>query len=179
MRFQRAENLAAADAPAAASLEVRSARQDAPAAAFPVLVVEDDPVSRQLARKTLEVLGYRAEIACNGAEALAAFEPGKFAAILMDVSMPVMDGVTATREIRRIEAAAGNGNVPILAVTARAMNEDHESCLAAGMNDHIAKPYAKNDLARKLGDLVRNWPAQPDGRHRVMAEKFPAELPPK
>ena len=120
----------------------------------PVLVVEDDPSNSMLAGKMLVSLGYRAEFASNGNEALAAFSPGKFAAILMDMRMPVMDGLEATRRIRKIEAGAG-GRVPVIALTANVMPGDCERCLAAGMDDFLSKPFKRADLAFKLGGAIR------------------------
>ncbi len=114
-----------------------------------VLVVDDEPNSRVLAGKMLQRLGCRAEFAANGAEAVAAFLPGKFSAILMDMAMPVMDGLEATRKIREAEAAA-DGRVPIIALTANVMPGDRENCLAAGMDDFLAKPFKRESLAAKL-----------------------------
>ncbi len=114
-----------------------------------VLVVEDDKSSSFLAGKMLQSLGCRVEFADNGAEAVAVFAPGKFSAILMDVRMPVMDGLVATRKIREVEAAAG-GHVPIIALTANVMTGHREICLAAGMDDFLTKPFKRNALAAKL-----------------------------
>ncbi|TSA33963.1 MAG: PAS domain S-box protein [Verrucomicrobiaceae bacterium] len=114
-----------------------------------VLVVEDDRTSAVLAGKLLQNLGYRAEFATNGAEAVKAFSPGKFSAILMDMAMPVMDGLETTRNIREIEAPAGC-HVPIIALTANVMPGDRERCLAAGMDDFLRKPFKKDELAAKL-----------------------------
>jgi PAS domain S-box-containing protein len=119
-----------------------------PASGLPVLVVEDDPINRRLAVKTVESLGFRVQAVTNGAEAVAAFAPGRFAAIIMDIAMPVMDGIAATVEIRRIEAGAGR--TPIIALTANALPEDSDRCLAAGMDDFLAKPFRKSDLAAIL-----------------------------
>jgi CheY-like chemotaxis protein len=114
-----------------------------------VLVVDDDQASSVLAGKMLQSLGYRAEFAGDGAEALKAFVPGKFSAILMDVSMPVLGGLEATKILRMIEASAG-GRVPVIALTANVMPGDRERCLAAGMDDFLSKPFGKADLAVKL-----------------------------
>ena len=83
------------------------------------------------------------------ASAVAAFAPGKFSAILMDMAMPVMDGLEATRKIREAEAAAG-GRVPVIALTANVMPGDRENCLAAGMDDFLTKPFKRESLAAKL-----------------------------
>ena len=119
-----------------------------------VLVVEDDPSNRLLAGKMLDSLGYRAEYAADGQEAVAAFSPGKYAAILMDMQMPVMDGLEATRMIRKIEASGG-GRVPVIALTANVMPGDSDRCIAAGMDAFISKPFKRETLAVKLAGAIR------------------------
>ncbi len=121
----------------------------------PLLVVDDDPSSSRLARTVLETLGYKSETASNGIDAVEAFAPGKFAAILMDLSMPLMNGVAATEKIRQLEAAGRDGRVPIIALTANAMEGDRESCLAAGMDDFLSKPFKRADLAAMLVRLLQ------------------------
>ena len=117
-----------------------------------VLVAEDDPTSSKLVGAMLSALGYRVEFAENGHDALQAFRKGNFSAILMDMQMPVMDGLVATRKIREVETALG-GHVPIVALTANVMPGDFERCLAAGMDDYLSKPFKKSDLAEKLEGL--------------------------
>ena len=119
-----------------------------------VLVVDDDHVCGILAGKTLKSLGYRAEFAADGAEALKAHVAKKYFAILMDMSMPVMDGLEATRKIRELEAAAGS-HVPIIALTANVMPGDCERCLAAGMDDFLTKPFNRAEMAAKLTQAGR------------------------
>jgi CheY-like chemotaxis protein len=94
-------------------------------------------------------LGYRIELAANGQQAIDAFRRQKFAAVLMDVRMPVLDGIEATKRIRSIEAQTGD-RVPIIAVTANVMPGDRDRCLAAGMDDFLSKPYRMVDLQAKL-----------------------------
>jgi PAS domain S-box-containing protein len=122
---------------------------------LPVLVVEDDPVNRLLVRIMLKSLGYRVEIAADGRDALEMFVPGRFFAILMDMQMPEMDGLEATRQIRQRETTAG-GRVPIIALTANVMAGDRERCLAAGMDDFLTKPFKKSELATKLAVVTAN-----------------------
>ena len=131
----------------------------------PVLVVEDDRENSFLAGKILEALGHRAEFASNGREAVQAFAPGKFSAILMDMHMPVMDGLTATRRIRELEAGAGS-HVPIIALTANVMPGDSERCFAAGMDAYLGKPFKKADLADKLpgAHLIVRQGGEPAGK---------------
>ena len=119
-----------------------------------VLVVDDDNASGVVAVKMLQSLGCRAEFVANGAEAVEAFVPGKYSAVLMDIAMPVMDGLVATKKIRGIEEAAGF-HVPIIAFTANVMPGDRERCLAAGMDDFLAKPFQRQELAAKLALLGR------------------------
>ena len=99
----------------------------------------------------LHSLGYRAEFAADGFEALTAFVPEKYFAILMDVVMPGMDGIEATKRIRAVQSAS---RVPIIALTANVMPGDRELCLAADMDDFLAKPYSKAELAAKLGKIL-------------------------
>jgi two-component system sensor histidine kinase/response regulator len=117
-----------------------------------ILVVEDNAVNRQVALRQLESLGYRAEYATDGHAAVerAAREP--FDLILMDCQMPVMDGFTAAREIRRREISTGL-RVPIVAMTANALSADREECLGAGMDDFIAKPVS----LKGLGSVLERW----------------------
>lgn len=116
-----------------------------------MLVVEDDTANSRLAGKMLHSLGYRAEFAADGFEALTAFVPEKYFAILMDVVMPGMDGIEATKRIRAVQSAS---RVPIIALTANVMPGDRELCLAADMDDFLAKPYSKAELAAKLGKIL-------------------------
>ncbi|MCX6972282.1 MAG: PAS domain S-box protein, partial [Verrucomicrobia bacterium] len=114
-----------------------------------VLVADDEQNSTVLAGKMLQSLGYRAEFAADGAKALKAFEPGKFSAILMDMAMPVMDGLEATAKIRDAEAGT-ECRTPIIAFTANVMPGDRERCLAAGMDDFLPKPFKRAELAAKI-----------------------------
>jgi CheY-like chemotaxis protein/HPt (histidine-containing phosphotransfer) domain-containing protein len=128
--------------------------------AFPsrglVLVVEDNEVNQLVAREMVTSLGYRAELATDGAEAVAAVRSTSYHAVLMDCHMPVMDGFEATAIIRGL---AGNASrVPIIAMTAGAQDEDRQRCLDAGMDDFLAKPVdmsaLKHTLARWMPDDV-------------------------
>ena len=118
-----------------------------------VLLVEDDDSNSRLAGKMLQLLGYGVDFAPHGVAAVKAFAPGKYAAILMDVRMPLMDGIEATKKIREIEAPAGT-RVPIIALTANAMPGDREICLGAGMDEFHSKPFRKDELAAKLDALI-------------------------
>jgi PAS domain S-box-containing protein len=117
-----------------------------------ILVVEDEPSNRLLACKMLEHLNYRVETAVNGLEALEVFSPGKYAVILMDMQMPLMDGLEATRRIRERESGT---RVPIIALTANVMPGDRERCLGSGMDDFLTKPFNLGDLSDKLAVFLK------------------------
>ena len=116
-----------------------------------ILVVEDDAANRMLAGKMLEHLGCRVEFATNGEEAVDAFLPEKYSAILMDMQMPVMDGMEATRKIRELESGE---RTPIIALTANVMPGDRELCLEGGMDEFLSKPFKLGDLERMLARFL-------------------------
>jgi signal transduction histidine kinase/DNA-binding response OmpR family regulator len=113
-----------------------------------VLVADDNVVNQKVACRMLENLGYRADAASNGSEALTAWSTGRYDLILMDCQMPVLDGYEATREIRRREE--GQAHIPIVALTADAMKGVEVDCAAAGMDDYISKPIDRQKLAACL-----------------------------
>ncbi len=115
-----------------------------PAPAPRVLIVDDHPVNREVARIMLQAFGCEVTEACDGHEALHAATADSFDLMLMDVRMPRMDGLEATRRVRTL--SGGRGEVPIVAMTADAMPEDVVRCLAAGMNAHLAKPVSQAAL---------------------------------
>ncbi|MDD5335372.1 MAG: response regulator [Rhodoferax sp.] len=126
-----------------------------------VLVVEDNDVNRELAEEILHAARMKVDTATNGAEAVERAIAVRYDAILMDCHMPVMDGFDATREIR---ANSAFGTVPIIAMTASVLLGDREQCLAAGMNDHVAKPVDVADLYTKLAFWIGGVPVpEPTG----------------
>jgi len=117
-----------------------------------VLVVEDSPVNQVVAVRTLERCGCESEVANDGRQALEALARRSYDAVLMDCQMPGMDGYEATAELRRREA--GGRRTPVIAMTAHAMKGDAERCLAAGMDDYIAKPMRRQVLAEALARWI-------------------------
>jgi CheY-like chemotaxis protein/HPt (histidine-containing phosphotransfer) domain-containing protein len=115
--------------------------------ALDVLLVEDHVVNQQLATALLERWGHHVTLACDGQIALAKLEAHQFDLVFMDMMMPVMDGLEATRRFRAIERGR---HTPIVAMTANAMQGDRERCLAAGMDDYISKPIDTTQLQRVL-----------------------------
>ena len=140
-------------------VEAETGRYDVPTDQR-VLLVEDNRINQAVATKMLEKLGCRVDLAENGVEAVAARTRVAYDVILMDGQMPEMDGYEATRQIRALEAAAAAGtarndqhsaHVPIVAMTAHAMEGDRERCLDAGMDDYLSKPFTRPQLSETLG----------------------------
>ena len=115
-----------------------------------ILLVEDNPVNREVAVGMLESLGCAVDTAENGRLAVAAVSAAAYDAVLMDCQMPVMDGLTATQELRHREQSSGAPHIPIVALTANAMEGDRERCLGAGMDDFLCKPFTRQQLATVL-----------------------------
>ena len=123
-----------------------------------VLLAEDNPVNQELARAMLQKLGLTVAIAQHGEEALALAAAQAFDAILMDCQMPVMDGYQATALLRAREGQGGH-HLPVIALTANAMEGDRNQCLAAGMDDYLAKPYTTAQLEATLQRWLPTRPA--------------------
>ena len=115
-----------------------------------LLLVEDNEINSTIASAILGTLGCRVDRAHDGAQAVAAARSGGYDLILMDCQMPIMDGFEATRQIRAEERQAGRASCPIIALTANALAGDREQCLAAGMNDYLAKPINRAQLTAAL-----------------------------
>lgn len=130
-----------------------------------ILVAEDSLVNQRLITALLEHAGHKVTVVANGRDAVAAMQRQPFDAILMDVQMPEMDGLTAAEEIRRYEQTHG-GHRPIIAMTAYAMQGDRERCLAAGMDDYVAKPVRATELfeaLRRVADSPQLLRTEPHG----------------
>ncbi|MEO0002565.1 MAG: hypothetical protein RLZZ22_257, partial [Pseudomonadota bacterium] len=149
--------LSAADSPH----QIRTAGAALPAtrslAGARVLLVEDNPMNQEVGMAFLHEAGLEVELATDGAMALAMVQRQRYDIVLMDMQMPVMDGLMATRAIRQLPALAG---LPIVAMTANAMTGDREICLEAGMNDHIAKPIDPRLLQAKLLQWIKPEPGR-------------------
>jgi GAF domain-containing protein/CheY-like chemotaxis protein len=126
-----------------------------------ILLAEDNPVNRKIALRLLDRMGYAADVAGNGLEAIAALESSRYDVVLMDVQMPELDGLEATRQIRQ---RWPDGRGPrIVAMTANAMEGDREACIAAGMDDYISKPIRPEALGAALTAAAMSAMAQAGG----------------
>jgi len=140
-----------------------------------LLLVEDNQTNQKVALSILKKLGYSADAVANGIEALETLQKIPYDLVLMDCQMPEMDGFTATAKIRASDSAVLNPRVPVIAMTAHAMKGDRERCLAAGMDDHLAKPIAPAALAEKIAQWLHGSPkvceieSYPD--HQVLTKK--------
>lgn len=119
-----------------------------------ILLVEDNPISQNLEMKILREVGYDVDAVSNGFDAIEAIKTGSFDVVLMDVEMTDMDGITATKKVRELPGV--NGKIPIIAVTAHSSMKDREKCLAAGMDDYIAKPINIHFLKLTIDQWLNN-----------------------
>ena len=160
---------AALTAAASPEAEPEPARKPTPAAPTPesrgtILVAEDNPVNQKVAILQLRQLGFRAEIVANGHQAIASLRRRHFDLVLMDAQMPEMDGIEATRQIRRAQAAGDPAFPPslrIIAMTANVLASDRDACLEAGMDDYLAKPVRPDELRAMLNRYLLCPPPAP------------------
>ena len=136
-----------------------------------ILLAEDNLVNQKVMRQTLAKIGYKVDVVSNGVEVIAAWESGRYHLILMDCQMPVMDGYQATREIRLREL--GTGHIPIIALTADAMQGTEQLCREAGMDDYLTKPLDRTRLGEALDRHLRS--AAPEWK--VAESAIPSPLP--
>ena len=144
-----------------------------------ILVAEDNLVNQQVARGLLGRLGHQVDIANDGAETVARVQQQAYDLLLMDMQMPGMDGIAATREIRRLRAENGDTSaLPIVAMTANAMSTDRDACLAAGMDGFVTKPVTRELLARVVAEWgpVRPHAAAPPRMDALVDEKRREQL---
>ncbi len=134
-----------------------------------VLLAEDHPVNAEIACALLGECGCRVTVATNGREAVTAFRDAPFELVLMDIQMPEMDGIEATRALREIERTRGTARVPIVALTANALRDDRNAAMEAGMDDYLTKPVA----GERLREALLRW--LPDA-HKVASEDPPAAV---
>ncbi|MEI7613577.1 MAG: ATP-binding protein [Betaproteobacteria bacterium] len=148
-------DLPVAEAPKA-ELQPRQPTTEKSASGTAVLLVEDNRINQKLAIIVLERRGYQVTLAENGAQALELITSSadRFSVVLMDMQMPVMDGLEATRQIRKHEHEHGAARVPIIAMTANAMQGDYEACIDAGMDDYVSKPIHAHDLYERIEKLL-------------------------
>lgn len=121
-----------------------------------ILLVEDNELNREIGTEILRQYGFEVEVAEDGCEAVEKIQnaqPGQYHLVLMDVQMPIMDGYTATREIRELDSIYAS--VPIIAMTANAFEEDKREALECGMDGHISKPVDISVLLRVLADILK------------------------
>ncbi len=121
-----------------------------------IINAEDTAIYQKFAVMILEKEGFSVEIANNGKEAIEALKRHRFDLVLMDIEMPFMNGIAATRKIRKSKDASLNPDVPIIAVTSLAFEEDRQLCLEAGMNGFIEKPLDKHKFFREILKLALN-----------------------
>jgi CheY-like chemotaxis protein len=154
-------------------LERVAADRPAPTSSLRILLAEDNPVNQKVALLVLEKLGYRADVASNGLEAIAALERQEYDAVLMDVQMPELDGLDAARQI--CARWPHDLRPRIIAMTANAMAEDREACFAAGMDDYVAKPIRPEALA----EVLRRVPPRAGSSKSAQTPKWSlAQTPP-
>jgi len=118
-----------------------------------ILIAEDEPINQIVTMSIIRKSGYQADLARNGSEALKMLEENDYTLVLMDCMMPEMNGYEATAAIRDPASKARNHNIPVIALTARAMREDQEQCLAAGMDDFLSKPLEVAELVA----MIEKW----------------------
>jgi signal transduction histidine kinase/two-component SAPR family response regulator/HPt (histidine-containing phosphotransfer) domain-containing protein len=152
-----------------------------------VLLCDDNAINQKVAVRILQQLGYQPDLAANGREALDALDRKPYDLILMDVMMPEMDGLEATRAIREFQKAGGKANyssrIVIVAMTAQAMQGDREKCIAAGMDDYLAKPVRPKDVravierwSSEMGPSASAQPVLPPVADPPEAEELPVEM---
>ena len=140
-----------------------------------VLLAEDNAVNLEVGKNLLKSFGCHVDEVVNGQEAIEAFAVNPYDLVFMDWQMPVIDGIEATRRIRDLEAQRTNGGMPrtpVVALTAHALKGDREKCLAAGMDDYMAKPFTR----KVLGELLRKWTNR-DGRKGKRVDRPSASGP--
>ncbi|MBN1866615.1 response regulator [Candidatus Sumerlaeota bacterium] len=145
---------------------VETPEATAPKSGLRILLAEDNPVNEKLAVRILERMGHRVDSVPNGLEALHALAERSYNLVFMDIQMPEMDGLDATRRIRNGDFSVLDPGVPIIAMTAHAMSEDRKRCLAAGMDDYVTKPIEVSEIVAAIDRIVQ--------KHRGGKEPLPS-----
>jgi CheY-like chemotaxis protein len=168
--------------PKGTNLVTRHTIREDQRARYRILLADDNATNQKVALAILNKLGYRADVASNGLEAVKAVEIGQYDLVLMDVQMPEMDGFEATEAIRKTETGTGAPRLPIIAMTAHAMKGDRERCLEHGMDDYIAKPVQPDALL----DALEKWlPRKTEAKSgtntppSVRPQRWPLVRPPR
>ncbi|MBF0398919.1 MAG: response regulator, partial [Desulfobacterales bacterium] len=133
-----------------------------------VLLVEDNTMNQQVAREIMEAADLEVDISVNGKEAISKLFTNNYDAILMDIQMPEMGGIEATQLIR---SKLNLTDIPIIAVTAHALDSERESCIASGMNDHIAKPFIPHDLIKMLSKWIKPKTQESNGKSQIVLKQ--------
>jgi PAS domain S-box-containing protein len=144
-----------------------------------ILLVEDNRTNQLVAQSILKKFGLRADVAANGIEALKVLELMPYDLVLMDVQMPEMDGLEATRRIRNIQSTVLNHNIPIVAMTAHALQGDRERCLESGMNDYLSKPINPPALVEVLNRWLPGEPRQGEVKYDRTSGDHRPSIPPQ
>ena len=148
-----------------------------------ILVAEDDFASQHLACAILEYAGYEAEVVANGEEAIKALESSPYDLVLMDCSMPVLDGLATTHSIRAPDSRVLNRNVPIIAMTAHSMREYEQQCQQAGMDGYVTKPIDPSNLIQTIDKCLLKFShkqtAVVDDESSATTPRDRSELPPE
>ncbi|MBN2374657.1 response regulator [bacterium] len=148
------------------------AKEDQKAQGYMILLCEDNLVNQKMATMLLDKYGHKVTVAKNGEEGVKLFEEMPFDLVLMDVDMPVMNGLEATMKIREKEKSTGT-HLPIIAMTAHAMKEDRQKCLEAGMDDHISKPIKMSDLQDSMNRVMPSLRKKAEYPVAVVGDKSP------
>jgi CheY-like chemotaxis protein len=149
------------------AVEQPSESYDAPGEGVRILAAEDNPTNQLILRAILEPLGVEVTIAADGREAVDAFRTRPFDLILMDVQMPVTDGIRATEEIRRMEAEEGRAGIPIIALSANVMAHQTAEYLAVGMNAVVGKPFEAEALYAAIAEQLAGGEADAPAPERL------------